>query len=183
MGLPGAALHRALLLGAGGAGVAVAHAALKLGIGHLSIVDLDPRRATRLAADLTARFGAGRAFATEDVAAAMRSADGLIHATPTGMHRYPGNPLEPSLLQPHHWVAEIVYVPLVTPLLAQARQVGCSTLDGAGMAIYQAAAAFELFTGLAPDLARMRAHFSDLAAATTAAPAHPGESGRHRRKV
>lgn len=162
-GLPDVARRHALLLGAGGAGVAVAHAALKLGIDRLSVSDIDHARATKLVDDLNARFGARRAAATRDIAEAMRDADGLIHATPTGMHRYPGLPLDQALIEPRHWVADIVYMPLVTPLLALARERGCRTLDGAGMVTYQAAGAFRLFTGIRPDAERMRAHFAELA--------------------
>lgn len=67
-GLPDAKRDRALLVGAGGAGVAVAHAALKLGITHLDICDRDFSRAEHLAAELNARFGEGHAFAVKDPA-------------------------------------------------------------------------------------------------------------------
>jgi shikimate dehydrogenase len=57
------------------------------------------------------------------------------------------------------WVAEIVYFPLETALLREARARGCRTLDGGGMALFQAVEAFRLFTGLDPDPERMRGHF------------------------
>jgi shikimate dehydrogenase len=97
-----------------------------------------------------------------DVGSALRSADGLIHATPTGMMSHPGLPIDPEWLLPRHWVADIVYMPLVTELLALAERRGCRTLRGGGMTVYQAAAAFELFTGIAPDAERMSRHFTDL---------------------
>jgi shikimate dehydrogenase len=161
-GLPDARLGRVAQLGAGGAGAAVAHAAMKLGVQALTIVDLDPGRAAALADSLCARFGPGRAQSTGDVAAAMAGADGLIHATPTGMARYPGLPLPAALLRPDLWVAEIVYVPLETELLREARRIGCRTLDGGGMAVFQAAEAFRLFTGVAPDPQRMLRHFASM---------------------
>jgi shikimate dehydrogenase len=161
-GLPDARLGRVAQLGAGGAGAAVAHAAMKLGVQELSIVDLDPERATALAASLCARFGPGRARGTDDVAAAMAGADGLIHATPTGMARYPGLPLLAALLRPDLWLAEIVYVPLETELLREARRLGCRTLDGGGMAVFQAVEAFRLFTGVAADAQRMLRHFASM---------------------
>ncbi|MCL9849061.1 shikimate dehydrogenase, partial [Ralstonia solanacearum] len=106
-----------------------------------------------------------------DLAAAMAAADGLVHATPTGMAGHPGLPLPPDLLQSRHWVAEIVYFPLETELLRHARALGCRTLDGGGMAVFQAVGAFELFTGIAPNAHRMLAHFAALqdAAATAGA--------------
>lgn len=146
-------------LGAGGAGAAVAHAALTLGTGRLTIVDVERERAARLAASLERRFGAGRAVAGADLATAMASADGLINTTPVGMARYPGLPLPAELLRPELWVCEIVYFPLETELLRRARAIGCRTMDGSGMAVFQAVEAFRLFTGIAPDAERMRRCF------------------------
>ncbi|RWB59003.1 MAG: shikimate dehydrogenase [Mesorhizobium sp.] len=161
-GLPDVAKSHAVLLGAGGAGVAVAHAAIKLGIEKLSIFDQDSKRAETLARQLNDRFSRDCARATTDVGSALRSADGLIHATPTGMKSHPGLPIDAEWLLPRHWVADIVYMPLVTELLALAEGKGCRTLRGGGMTVYQAAAAFELFTGIAPDAERMSLHFTDL---------------------
>jgi shikimate dehydrogenase len=96
------------------------------------------------------------------VAAAMSHADGLIHATPTGMAKYPGLPLPAHLLRPDLWVAEIVYFPMETELLREARRIGCRTLGGAGMAVFQAVQAFRLFTGIAPDPQRMLQHFASM---------------------
>ncbi|WP_292015749.1 shikimate dehydrogenase [Mesorhizobium sp.] len=161
-GLPDVAKSHAVLLGAGGAGVAVAHAAIKLGIETLSIFDQDSKRAETLAQQLNDRFSRDCARATTDVGSALRSADGLIHATPTGMKSHPGLPIDAEWLLPRHWVADIVYMPLVTELLALAEGKGCRTLRGGSMTVYQAAAAFELFTGIAPDADRMSLHFTDL---------------------
>ena len=86
-------------------------------------------------------------------------ADGLIHCTPTGMAKLPGMPLPAEMLHPALWVAEIVYFPLETELLRVARGLGCRTLDGGGMAVFQAVGAFQLITGIEPDAERMRRHF------------------------
>ena len=154
-GLPGAKLDRVVLLGAGGAGAAVAHAALGFGTRKLQIFDLDPGRARNLAERLGGE-------ACEDLEAAMAGADGLIHCTPTGMAGHPGMALPPALLRPAHWVAEVVYVPLETELLRVARAKGCRTLDGGGMAVFQAAGALRLFTGIEPDAGRMLRHFREM---------------------
>jgi shikimate dehydrogenase len=159
--LPGADLSRVVLLGAGGAGSAIAHAVLRLGAQHLSIVDHDARRAAELAASLGAVYGRERVAAT-DLHTAMAGATGLIHATPTGMAKLPGLPLPAELLHPRLWVSEIVYFPLDTALLQAARARGCATADGGWMAVGQAVGAFRLFTGLEPDAARMDAHFRRL---------------------
>jgi shikimate dehydrogenase len=161
-GLPGVQTRNVVQLGAGGAGAAVAHAMLTLGARTLTIFDLDAGRASNLAAELCARFGAGRAVAGSDLTAAMTTADGLIHATPTGMVKYPGLPLPAELLRPALWVAEIVYFPLETELLRVARALGCRTLNGSGMAVFQAAEAFRLFTGITPDAERMQRHFASM---------------------
>ena len=154
-GLPGAQLDRVVLLGAGGAGAAVAHAALKLGVRRLSIFDVDPARSRELAAKLGAE-------ATSELADAMAMADGLIHCTPTGMAKMPGLPIDAALIEPRHWVAEIVYFPLETELLRVARAKGCRTADGSGMAVYQAVGAFRLFTGIEPDAERMIRTFKSM---------------------
>lgn len=162
LALPDAPRGLVLQLGAGGAGVAVAHAALRLGVGRLMIHDIDPGRTAALALALNAHAGRAVAEAVEDVPEAMRAACGLIQTTPVGMVAHPGLPLDPALIQPRHWVADIVYFPLETALLAAARAKGCRVLPGGGMAVFQAAGAFRLFTGRAPDSARMLAHFAEL---------------------
>lgn len=165
-GLPDAPRRRVVQLGAGGAGAAVAHAALTLGTQQLSIFDTDTARAEQLVADLNARFGGGRARHATDLPAAMAEADGLINATPVGMTKLPGMPLPVSLLRPELWVADIVYFPLETELLRTARALGCRTLHGGGMAVFQAAGAFRLFTGIEPDPERMVQHFAAMQTTT-----------------
>ena len=163
-GLDGAPIERVVLLGAGGAGTAVAHAALDLGVGQLVVADVERERAERLARALRGRFGENRATPIELAALErpLATASGLIHATPTGMASHPGMPLAPELLRPEMWVADIVYMPLETELLRCARKIGCRTLGGGGMAVFQAADSFELFTGRTADRARMLRHFSAL---------------------
>lgn len=161
--LPHVDLNRVVLLGAGGAGAAIAHAVLRLGAQHLSIVDAQPARAEQLARDVNALYGQ-RAEAA-DIHTAMANATGLIHATPTGMDKLPGLPLDVKLLRPAMWVSEVVYFPLDTALLKAARAIGCSVSDGGGMAVGQAVGAFELFTGMVPDASRMDTHFRQLVSA------------------
>lgn len=162
--LPGADLSRVALLGAGGAGAAIAHAALRMGVRHLVVNDRDAAKAEELVAALQAAHGADRASAQADVALALQGATGLIHATPTGMDKLPGLPLPEDLLHPGLWVADVVYFPLDTALLKAARARGCATVDGGGMAVGQALGAFRLFTGLQPDAQRVEAHFRQMLA-------------------
>ncbi|MDO3434980.1 shikimate dehydrogenase [Rhizobium sp. CBN3] len=161
-GLPQADLSSAVQLGAGGAGVATAYAILTLGLKRLTVFDREHERAVDLAETMSALFPDASITAGNDLEAAMTDASGLIHATPTGMAKYPGTPLPPELLERRHWVAEVVYFPLETELLQQARQRGCRTLDGGGMAVLQAVGAFRLITGREPDAARMLAHFKTM---------------------
>jgi shikimate dehydrogenase len=154
--------ERVVQLGAGGAGAAVAHAALGEGVKCLVLVDPDSAKAQALSTALCERFGEGRSVVGEDLVMEMDRADGLIHATPTGMLKHPGLPLSAALLKPAHWVAEIVYFPLETELLRVARRLGCRAVDGSGMAVFQAVGAFELFTGVEPDSAQMRRDFDAL---------------------
>jgi shikimate dehydrogenase len=65
-------------------------------------------------------------------------------------------------LRPSLWVAEVIYFPLETEMLRRARDYGCRTLDGGGMAVFQAVEAFRLFTGLTADSDRMIAHFQSM---------------------
>ena len=150
---------------AGGAGAAVAHALLTLGAKRLVIVDTDRSRAEALALSLAGRFDAAHVTAQPDIGLAIGEATGLVNATPVGMAKYPGLPLSVELLSRPIWVADIVYFPLETALLRAARLLGCCTLDGSGMAVFQAVEAFRLFTGRTPDADRMAAAFAALGGA------------------
>jgi shikimate dehydrogenase len=149
--MQGAPLNQVVQFGAGGAGAAVAFALMKLGVQELTIIDVDPAKARGVADGLSARFVEARVKVGDDVAAAIAGANGVVNATPIGMDKYPGTPLPVALLRPDLWVAEIVYFPLETTLLRAARALGCRTVDGGGMAIFQGTEAFRLFTGIPPD--------------------------------
>ena len=159
-GMVDAPRDRVLLLGAGGAGAAVAHALLDDGVEHLMLNDVEQPKAAALAVRLATRFGADRIAVAADIAAAAACASGIVNASPVGMAKQPGIPLDPTLLRRECWVADIVYFPLETELLAEARRRGCRTLNGEGMAVHQAARAFELFTGISPEVDRMREAFA-----------------------
>ncbi|MNP61558.1 Quinate/shikimate dehydrogenase [compost metagenome] len=112
--------------------------------------------------NLNAHFGDGRAVVGLDLPAAVGEADGLVNTTPVGMAKLPGTPLPVELLRAELWIAEIIYFPLETELLRHARALGCRTLDGGNMAVFQAVKAFELFTGVEADAQRMLAHFHSM---------------------
>ncbi|MGI5220641.1 shikimate dehydrogenase [Nocardia sp. CA-290969] len=165
--LADAPVRSVVQIGAGGAGAAVAYALLSRGVGHLALVDADAVRAQRLARTLVTVFpGAvidSRPLATLE--AALAGADGLVHATPMGMAEHPGSAVPAAALRPDLWVAEVVYRPLRTELVRAAEAAGARTLNGGGMAVYQAVEAYRLFTGVEPDADRMRAHLLSLCAA------------------
>ena len=155
----GESKERVLLIGAGGAGSAVANALLDCGVGTLMVADTNRAGAERLVAGLEARAGGGRAVvaeSAEDVAADM---DGIVNATPVGMADHPGLPLPAGLLEPRHWVVDIIYFPMETDFVRAAKASGCRVATGAGMALFQAVKAFELFSGLPADPDAMRATF------------------------
>lgn len=154
--------ERVVQLGAGGAGAAVAHALLSESVGQLTIFEVDSARAQALVDNLNAHFGGQRARVGHDLAGAVAEADGLVNTTPVGMAKLPGAPLPLELLHAGLWVAEIIYFPLETELLRHARSLGCRTLDGGNMAVFQAVKAFELFSGVEANAQRMLAHFATM---------------------
>ena len=148
-----------VLVGAGGAGAAVGYAMLKMGSKKLVIHDTDVSRAIALSSRLRELFDSREIRVCHSLPTALANTQGLLHATPTGMRKHPGLPVPADLLRPPLWVAEIVYVPLNTELLTVARRQGCRTLDGGGMAVYQAAMAFKYFFNVEPDIPRMLRRF------------------------
>ncbi|GIF23324.1 shikimate dehydrogenase [Actinoplanes tereljensis] len=162
--LPDAPLGHVVQLGAGGAGLAVAAALAGAGARRLSVADVDPQRAGRLAEAIAAHHPAAvEPITPEQVPARLAEADGLVNATPIGMEGHPGTPIDPQHLRPGLWVADVIYRPLDTDLISAARRLGCPVVDGGGMAVHQAAASFRLFTGLAADEERMGDDFAELA--------------------
>ncbi|PWJ56100.1 shikimate dehydrogenase [Quadrisphaera granulorum] len=172
--LPEAVHDRAVLVGAGGAGSAVGYALLHAGAEHVAVVDADRERAAACVSRLAARFGQDRISASDDLPAALAGADGVVNATPLGMHGHPGSSVPAELLHERLWVSDVVYFPLETELVSNARARGCRVLPGGGMAVGQAVGAFELFTGLAADAGRVEQHFLELTGSRR--PANPAVS-------
>lgn len=137
------------LIGAGGVGKAIAFALANFGVAEISIFDADRAKAEQLAARLRDRQLVRVAGDAED---ALQGAVGVVNATPVGMLPDRGVAISDALLHRGLWVADAVYTPLWTPLLSAAKAKGCSVMTGRDLAIYQAADAFELFTGLKPSV-------------------------------
>ncbi len=158
-GLPGQSLESVIQFGAGGGGAATAHALLGLGVRHLTLVDTANARRDQLAAQLHTQYPGADIQSKQDAPASFEGIDGVVNATPVGMASYPGTPFRTDLLSARQWVADIVYFPLETQLLQDARKLGCATLEGRGMAVFQAADAFDIFTGRLANRERMLASF------------------------
>ncbi len=158
----------AVLVGAGGAGSAVAFALMDLGLKTLIVHDRDTARATSLAADVIAHFGAGRCRLAGDLSEEIAAAAGVANATPIGMAGFPGNPVPVTALRATHWVADVIYTPIETELIKAAAAKGARTVTGGGMCVYQGVDAFRLFTGIEPNVARMRRSFAEALAARDA---------------
>lgn len=146
---------RVLIVGAGGAARAIAVTLARSGAGRVVIANRSRANAEQLAAAVR-KYGA-EAAAVPLVADVLRAesaaADVLIQTTPAGMSRSDGAapfelPLPADALSPSVLVADIVYTPLETPLLAMAARRGCPTVPGWGMLLHQGAEAFSRWTGM-----------------------------------
>lgn len=133
----------AVILGAGGAVRAVAAALLDAGCPALTLVNRTPARAEVIARDLGGRVAVSDRPPLADAAL-------LVNGTSLGMAGEPALEIDLSPLPPHAVVADMVYVPLETPLLAAARTRGLRAVDGLGMLLHQARPGFEAWFGVAP---------------------------------
>jgi shikimate dehydrogenase len=156
-----------LMIGAGGAGRAVAFALFDLGVREVIIADQSQRQAESLVAALRTHFGEACCRLTTKPELALASVAGVVNATPVGMIGVPGLPIPIESITARHWVADVIYSPLETAFLKAARAKGARVMGGAGMCIHQAAEAFRLFTGSGADVERMRRTFETVAARRT----------------
>ena len=145
-----------VLVGAGGAGRAVAFATLDLGVDPLLVFDVAADRAGRLTDELN-RGGKGKARRIESLEEAIPSAAGVINATPIGMVGIGGNPVPANLVTAKHFAADVIYSPLETEFIKAAKRAGARTMGGDGMLLHQGVEAFRIFTGITPDVSRIRA--------------------------
>ncbi len=139
----------ALVLGAGGASRAVVFGLIERGIKHIHLANRTLDRAQALAD----QFGASvHPVAWDAIEGLLPGAGLLVNTTSLGMHGQPALNLDLGLLPSHAVVADLVYVPLETPLLAAARARGLQTADGLGMLLHQAVRGFELWFGQRPQV-------------------------------
>jgi shikimate dehydrogenase len=140
------------LIGAGGVGKAIGVALSHSAAGEIRIVDREPAKARALAEALAGR---GEATCCASAEEALDGAQGLVNATAVGMSPNRDTPAPFALLRRDLWVADAVYQPLWTPLLAAARDRGAKVMTGRELAIDQARDAFEIFTGRQASFAAM----------------------------
>src|SRR5689334_14859323 len=140
------------VIGAGGVGKAIAFALARLDVSELRIFDTDRAKAEALAGLLHGYRGI---IVAGSVTEALNEASGLVNGTPVGMLPNLGTPVPDVLLHDGLWVADAVYSPLWTPLLKAAKARGARIMTGRDLAVYQAADAFKLFTGLTPSTMEM----------------------------
>lgn len=140
------------VIGTGGVGKAIVFALAGLEVSEVRIFDTDRDKAAHLATSLSGYKGIRIAGSVED---ALDGAVGLVNGTPVGMLPNTGTPVPDALLRRDLWVADAVYSPLWTPLLKAAKATGAKVMTGRDLAIFQAADAFELFTGLTPSTTEM----------------------------
>jgi shikimate dehydrogenase len=142
-----AAKKSALVLGAGGAARAVVFGLRERGFGKIHVANRTLDRALAL----RERFGERvLPVGWSAVADLMEGASLLVNTTSLGMKGQPPLDIDIARLTPGAVVADLVYVPLVTPLLAAARAHGLATADGLGMLLHQAVRGFSLWFGVTP---------------------------------
>lgn len=120
---------KALLVGTGGAGCAIAFELLERGVAHLSIFDMDETRLENFYQKLAAKFGDRVSKGTSDPT----GYDFVANATPAGMKPEDPYPVQVDKLVATQFVADVITVPAVSPMIAAARETGCATMTGAGM--------------------------------------------------
>ncbi|WP_447978697.1 shikimate dehydrogenase [Candidatus Nitrospira bockiana] len=153
--------RRVLMLGSGGAARAIAFAlATGSKVAHLTILGIDEAERQGLAGDLRSKTGLSvdeAPLGDPALRDAIPRSQLMIHCTPVGMAPHVGDTCVPApLLHPGLAVMDIVYNPLETRLLAEARQAGCMTIRGLEMFLHQAVAQFELWTKHAAPVEVMR---------------------------
>jgi shikimate dehydrogenase len=143
------AVEDALVLGAGGSARAVVFGLIERGIQRVHLANRTVGRA-RVLAD---QFGANvHPVSWDAIGDLLPRAGLLVNTTSLGMHGQPALEVDAGLLPSNAVVADLVYVPLETPLLAAAQARGLRTADGLGMLLHQAVGGFELWFGQRPEV-------------------------------
>lgn len=140
--------HNILMIGAGGAARGIAHAFKSLGFTQLTIANRTLEKAKVLVDELKI----GQAVTLDEAENTLNKFDIVVQTTPLGMKNNDASlPIKLNLLKGNAIVADIVYNPLVTPFLEEAKKYNVQTINGLGMLVHQGALAFSYWNGVKPD--------------------------------
>src|ERR1700685_2925097 len=146
---------KAIVLGAGGAARGVIYGLLARGLTHVAVANRTPARAKAMRQTFGERV---RPIRWEKIGAGLSAAALLVNTTTLGMKGQPALAIDVARLPEHAIVADLVYVPILTPLLSAAKTRGLPTADGLGMLLHQAVRGFALWFGKEPEVtAELRA--------------------------
>ncbi|MDA1191232.1 MAG: shikimate dehydrogenase [Candidatus Poribacteria bacterium] len=159
VGFPSPKGSKVVVMGAGGASRAVVAALARAGASEIVVANRTASKAHRLADELSDRMGVTACGCGLDSAGLLKAAEGsalLVNTTSAGMHTHDALSLPDELFAPTMRVYDIIYAPPETPLLRQAANRGCQTLNGLGMLVHQGAIALELWSGKTAPVEVMR---------------------------
>ncbi len=151
---------RVALIGAGGAGSAIAFALCELKALSLSLADTDRSKAQILAARIKSVYP-HMDIRVQGATAAVQGADGIVNATPIGMTEYPGCAIPPDAMGSQRWAFDAVYTPPDTAFLTHARRAGLRVMTGFELFLHQGIQAFEILTGHKADPIALRHRLQD----------------------
>ena len=144
------------VIGAGGAGSAIAFALAQLGAKSMRLFDVNRASAERLARTIASTSKEIEVEVAMLIGDAVKGADGLVNCTPLGMIGHNGTAIPSGLIRSQRWAFDAVYTPVETEFLVNARAAGLSIMSGYELFLYQGINAFRIFTGRDVDPAALR---------------------------
>ena len=155
---PGQLPGKVAIVGAGGVGRAIAFGLIDLNAEEIRLFDQEMLKSEDLATALRTQTDS-RILVCSNLADAATGVDGLINATPIGMHNHPGTAIPRFIIGTQSWVFDAVYTPVETRFLLDAMDAGLKVLSGYELFFYQGVEAFEIFSGVRVDESRLREEF------------------------
>jgi len=152
---PGQNPRKVALIGAGGIGRAIAFGLADLRAEEIRVYDQDYLRSQSLVKALNFQ-DQSRVFLCNSLEDAIKNVNGLVNATPVGMHNHLGTPIPKNYLGSQSWVFDAVYTPIKTTFLLDASEAGLEILSGSELFFYQGIEAFEIFSGISLDESQLR---------------------------
>ncbi len=152
---PGSDPGAVAIVGTGGVGRAIAFGLCDMGAREIRLYDENRGKSAALAAAVGGEAGVA-VRVCDTLEEALADVAGIVNASPVGMYQYPGSPVPARLIHGQAWAFEAIYTPRKTQFLIDAGAAGLDILEGYELFFYQGVDAFELFTGVAVDEARLR---------------------------